>query len=74
MTLEEKYLIESAEKAAVEVLLHNSKGPFLDLPRTAGWGYPEPYTRDLSISALGIAVSKNPILINSMRRVLRMRR
>ena len=70
MTLEEKYLIESAEKAAVEVLLHNSKGPFLDLPRTAGWGYPEPYTRDLSISALGIAVSKNPILINSMRRVL----
>ena len=40
------------------------------MPRTAGWGYPEPYTRDLSISALGIGASKNPVLINSLRRVL----
>src|SRR5690606_28966484 len=63
-------LIEDAEKAALEALLHNAKGPFLDLPRTAGWGYPEPYTRDLSISILGIAVSKNPVLIDSIRKVL----
>ena len=28
-------------------------GPIEGLPRTAGWGYPEPYTRDLMISALG---------------------
>ncbi len=70
MTSENQDFIESAEKAALEVLLHNSKGPFLDLPRTAGWGYPEPYTRDLLISVLGIAVSKNPALIRSMRNVL----
>ncbi|PRX42185.1 glycoside hydrolase 100 family protein [Salegentibacter salegens] len=70
MTTENQNLIKSAEKAALEVLLHNSKGPFLDLPRTAAWGYPEPYTRDLLISILGIATSKNPALINSMRSVL----
>lgn len=70
MTSENKKLVASAEKAALEVLLHNAKGPFLDLPRTAGWGYPEPYTRDLLISILGITVSKNPALIHSMRRVL----
>lgn len=70
MTSENQQLIKSVEAAALEVLLHNSKGPFLDLPRTAGWGYPEPYTRDLLISALGIAISKNPVLINSVRIVL----
>ncbi len=70
MTSENHDLIESTEKAALEVLLHNSKGPFSDLPRTAGWGYPEPYTRDLLISVLGISASKNPALIKSMRRVL----
>ncbi len=49
--------IEEARQAAIEVLLHNRKGPYQGLPRTAGWGYPEPYTRDLMISLLGIAVS-----------------
>ncbi len=62
--------IEEAKKAALEVLLHNSKGPFHELPRTAGWGYPEPYTRDLMFSILGIAVSENPTLMLSMRKVL----
>lgn len=70
MTSENQELIKAAENAALEVLLHNSKGPFFGLPRTAGWGYPEPYTRDLAISALGIAVSKNPILIKSVCNVL----
>src|SRR5690554_940902 len=70
MTSEEQDLIESAEIAALEILLHNCKGPFFNLPRTAGWGYPEPYTRDLSISVLGVAVSKNSVLINSMQKVL----
>jgi hypothetical protein len=63
--------IEEARKAAVEVLLHNSRGPYDSLPRTAGWGYPEPYTRDLMIAALGILACANHELIGSLRRVLR---
>ena len=62
--------IETAKKAALGVLLHNSHGPFHSLPRTAGWGYPEPYTRDLMISILGIAVSGNKKLLESIRKVL----
>jgi hypothetical protein len=62
--------IEEAKKAALEVLLHNAHGPYHGLPRTAGWGYPEPYTRDLMFSILGIAVSGNQKLMDSMRRVL----
>ena len=62
--------IEEAKKAAIEVLLHNAHGPFRGLPRTAGWGYPEPYTRDLMFSILGIAVSENTKLLESIRKVL----
>ncbi len=62
--------IELAKKAAIEVLIHNSHGPFQGLPRTAGWGYPEPYTRDLMFSILGIAVSGNQKLLESIRKVL----
>ena len=62
--------IEKAKKAAIEVLLHNAHGPFHKLPRTAGWGYPEPYTRDLMLSALGIAVSGNQKLMDGLRKVL----
>jgi hypothetical protein len=62
--------IEAAKKAALEVLLNNSHGPYQGLPRTAGWGYPEPYTRDLMISILGIAVSGDKNLIQSIRNVL----
>ena len=62
--------IEEAKKAALEVLLHNAHGPYNGLPRTAGWGYPEPYTRDLVFSILGIAVSENKKLLKSIRRVL----
>jgi hypothetical protein len=62
--------IEEAKKAALEVLLHNSHGPYNGLPRTAGWGYPEPYTRDLMFSIFGIAVSGNQKLIQSIRKVL----
>ncbi len=63
-------LISRAKKAAIEVLLHNSRGPFKGLPRTAGWGYPEPYTRDLLISSLGVLASGNERLIKTLRRVL----
>jgi hypothetical protein len=63
-------LIEKAKGAAVEVLLHNARGPYQGLPRTAGWGYPEPYTRDLMISSLGILVSGNEKLIHILRKTL----
>jgi hypothetical protein len=62
--------VEEAKKAALEVLLHNATGPFRGLPRTAGWGYPEPYTRDLMFSIFGIAVSENKKLFASIRKVL----
>ena len=62
-------LIEKTKKAALEVLLHNDRGPFMNLPRTAGWGYPEPYTRDLMIASLGVLVTGNETLINSLRSV-----
>jgi hypothetical protein len=62
-------LIEKAKKAALEVLLHNNRGPCMQLPRTAGWGYPEPYTRDLLIASLGILVTGNETLLNSLKRV-----
>jgi hypothetical protein len=62
--------IQATRRAALEVLRHNAAGPFDGLPRTAGWGYPEPYTRDLLISALGIFASGDEVLLQSLRRVL----
>ena len=70
MNSEDKKVIESAKKAAIEVLLHNSHGTVANLPRTAGWGYPEPYTRDLLISILGIGVSGNTYLLQSIKNVM----
>ena len=70
MTPVEKQEIEEAKKAALNVLLHNAHGPFHGLPRTAGWGYPEPYTRDLMFSIFGIAVTGNQKLMDSIRKVL----
>ena len=63
--------VEKAKRAALEVLLHNMHGPCDGLPRTAGWGYPEPYTRDLMISSLGILASGNQRLTSSLRHVLK---
>ena len=62
--------IDQAKAAAIEVLRHNLKGPCSGLPRTAGWGYPEPYTRDLMISLLGVLVAGQDALLNAWRRVL----
>ncbi len=70
MNSENRKFIVACKAAALKVLLHNVNGPFESLPRTAGWGYPEPYTRDLMISILGIAVTENQTLIESMRIVL----
>ena len=62
--------MDDLKAGALEVLLHNIHGPFEGLPRTAGWGYPEPYTRDWMIAALGILVSHNEELIAALRKVL----
>jgi hypothetical protein len=62
--------VDQTKKAALEVLRHNSRGPFQGLPRAAGWGYPEPYTRDLMISSLGILTTGDEQLIARLRRVL----
>ena len=67
--MDEKSLasIDQAKEAALRVLLHNARGPFQGLPRTAGWGYPEPYTRDLMISALGFLATGNEELADALR-------
>ena len=70
MTSKDRESIEGTKRAAVEVLLHNSKGPFDNLPRTAGWGYPEPYTRDLLIAVFGIAVSPELELVETLQNLL----
>src|SRR5450759_1853657 len=72
MFMDEKSLasIDQAKEAALRVLLHNARGPFEGLPRTAGWGYPEPYTRDLMISALGFLATGNEELADALRRTL----
>ncbi|MFC1676722.1 glycoside hydrolase 100 family protein [Planctomycetota bacterium] len=70
MNTQDEKLIEQAKKAAINVLLHNMHGLYHGLPRTAGWGYPEPYTRDLMIASLGVLTSGNKKLIESLRRVL----
>ena len=65
-----KELVERAKEAAIKVLLHNAHGPYRGLPRAAGWGYPEPYTRDIMISSLGILTTGNAELLRSLRKSL----
>jgi len=60
--------VDETKEAAREVLRHNARGPFHGLPRTAAWGYPEPYTRDIMISALGYLVSGDELLMDALRR------
>jgi hypothetical protein len=56
--------------AALEVLHSAARGPDSPLPRTAAWGYPEPYTRDWMIAALGILAAGDPGLTAVIRRML----
>ncbi len=63
-------IVDRAVGAALDVLRHNARGPDGTLPRTAGWGYPEAYTRDLMMAAPGILVSGDAALVDSLRRVL----
>jgi hypothetical protein len=59
-----------ARAAALEVLHYTARGPRGPLPRTAGWGYAEPYTRDWMIAAPGILSTGDPELIAVIRRML----
>jgi hypothetical protein len=61
--------VSEAKAAALKVLRYNLHGPH-GLPRTAGWGYPEPYTRDLMLSAFGMLVSGDDMLVDAVRRTL----
>jgi len=62
--------VEEARRAALAVLLNNVKGPCRSLPRTAAWGYPEPYTRDMMFCSLGVLTTGDEQLIDGLRRVL----
>ena len=62
--------IDRTRAAALRVLLRNARGPVRGLPRTAGWGYPEPYTRDLMISLPGMLMSGSDSLVATARTVL----
>jgi hypothetical protein len=70
MPSDQNVSISDAKAAALEVLLHNTRASRSGLPRTAGWGYPEPYTRDLMISALGFLASGQSELVEATRRTL----
>jgi hypothetical protein len=70
MKAEQWTSIKEAKEAALQVLLHNAHGPFQSLPRAAAWGYPEPYTRDLLISGLGVLACGDQRLTAVLRRVL----
>jgi hypothetical protein len=63
----EQLRVEEAKEAAVEVLLHNISVSRSGLPRTAAWGYPEPYTRDLMISALGLLINGRDEFVEATR-------
>jgi hypothetical protein len=63
-------VVQAALAAAVDVLRHNASGPFDGLPRTAGWGYPEPYTRDLMIALPGFLLTGDDACHHKMRETL----
>jgi hypothetical protein len=70
LTFKSDSVIDEAKSAAMEVLLHNTRTGRSGLPRTAGWGYPEPYTRDVMVSSLGILVSENEELTKTLQKTL----
>ncbi|WBL24208.1 glycoside hydrolase 100 family protein [Zunongwangia sp. HGR-M22] len=70
MKIEENAILNHTKKTALEILLNNSRKSTEGLSRTAAWGYPEPYTRDLMLAILGVAVSKNEELIANYKHIL----
>jgi hypothetical protein len=63
-------MLPDGRSAAIEVLLNNLNGPVPGLPRTAAWGYPEPYTRDLMLSSFGFLTQKDARFHGAVRAVL----
>jgi hypothetical protein len=61
---------DEARQAAIAALHFNLQGPLSDLPRTAGWGYPEPYTRDLMLSCFGYLTQPDEKFHRAARAVL----
>jgi len=70
MSTTESTLVAEAKAAAVVVLIHNANGPCHGLPRTAGWGYPEPYTRDLMIAIPGFLLAGDENCERKVRKTL----
>lgn len=68
--MDEKKLLLEAKERAIDVLKRNSKGRYHSLPKTAGDGYPEPYTRDLLLCSLGICRTDDIDLLMSLEKVL----
>ena len=60
--------VEQTRAAATAVLLSNLRSGRRGLMRTAGFGYPEPYTRDLMISSLGMIQTGDRELLELMKR------
>ncbi|MCX7829760.1 MAG: amylo-alpha-1,6-glucosidase, partial [Acidobacteria bacterium] len=69
--MNDKKWVFEAKEAALDVLLRNSKGPIKGLPRTAGDGNREPYTRDLMLCSLGICATDNEVLLQSLEKTLK---
>jgi hypothetical protein len=62
--------VEAARSAALEILLYNTARSGTGMPRTAAWEYPEPYTRDIMISAPGLLLSGRDELISGLKKTL----
>lgn len=63
--------LKRVRDSALSVLRHNFPEEPDNHPRTAAWGYPEPYTRDLMVSSLGVMASGDDDLISSVRSILK---
>jgi hypothetical protein len=70
MNANEQAIIDEAETAARRVLHYNIDHSETRLMRTAAWGYPEPYTRDLMLAALGMLVAGDDQFVDVIRRTL----
>lgn len=70
MNANKQAAIDEATTAAKRVLQYNIDHSQTRLMRTAAWGYPEPYTRDLMLSALGMMVTREKHFVDVIQRTL----